>query len=296
MDMPLNASPRDQERDRLNKLPDVQASNASRPGVLLGNEIERCCREFSLISPFSRDQLKAASYRLTVGSRYGLGGHRETLGASQTIVVPPFQVVVIETRETLNLPRDMIARWNIKVSRAYQGLFWAGGPQVDPGYQGHLFCPIYNLSNREVALAYADEIAVIDFVSTTAFDKDDESTKRFHRPPGSLVFEDYPTLDSGLSDAWNKIQNIDTKVTVWGAVAITLIGIIIAALSVVVSANPQIKTLKFSEWISLLFSGIALALSCQAWARARSRPGQDGVDVASALVWIVVGIFIVSVS
>src|SRR5713226_3659894 len=107
MDTPSNPSPRDRERERLNQLPEVSDSQVPKPGVLLANEIRRCCQKFSLISPFTADQLKAASYRLTVGSRYSLGGERENLADFDEITIPPFQVAVIQTRETLNLPRDM---------------------------------------------------------------------------------------------------------------------------------------------------------------------------------------------
>jgi len=298
MDTPSRLSPRDQERERLKQLPEIEASSSptSKPGVLLGNEIERCCREFSLVSPFSPNQLKAASYRLTVGSRYSLGGKRKTLAESEQIIIPPFQVLVIQTRETLNMPRDMIARWNIKVSMAYKGLIWAGGPQVDPGYQGHLFCPIYNLSNQEVSLSYGTEIAVIDFVTTTAFDRDG---RKFERPPQAMLFDDYDTLESGLSDAWDridqfdeKIERTDTKVNIYGGLALTLIGIIVTALSVIVSANAQIKSLTLSEWLCLVFSGLAVALSCWVWIRTQTRPRREGGNVASALVFILVGIFL----
>jgi deoxycytidine triphosphate deaminase len=265
--------------------------------VLLADEIERCCKSFSLISPFSPSQLKPASYRLTVGNRYSLGGKRESLTDLGEITIPPFQVAVIQTRETLNLPRDLIARWNIKVSLAYDGLIWAGGPQVDPGYEGHLFCPIYNLSNKSVTLAYGAEIAVIDFVTTTAFTK---GLKAFERPPKSLLFEDYATLQSGPSEAWEKIKDfesrieaLDTKLTIYGGLAVALIGIIIAALSVMVSTNGQmVKSLKLSEWICLVFSGLSVGVSCWVWMSLKGRNKQQGIDVANSVVLILVGIFV----
>jgi len=297
MNIESTKSPRDCERERLNQFPEVEASGVPRPGALLSDEIERCCKEFSLISPFSRDQLKPASYRLTVGSRFSLGSRRQSLNDSEEIRIPPFQVAVIQTRETLNLPRNMIARWNIKVARAYEGLIWAGGPQVDPGYQGHLFCPIYNLSNKEVTLAYGAEIAVIDFVTTTDFSK---NTIKFERPPKSLLFEDYQTPQSGLSDAWDRIQsfesrieNIDTKVTVYLGIVLAFIGVIIAALAVMVTANPQmIKSLKFSDLLALAFSFIAMGASACGWIWIRSRPQRDGKLVAYAWGMLLLGIFL----
>ena len=300
MNASSNSSPRDSERERLNAFPKTSDSQVWTPGVLLADEIERCCKQFSLIFPFTRDQLKAASYRLTVGSRYSLGGKRQTLGESEEITIPQFQVAVIQTRETLNLPRNMIARWNIKVKRAYEGLIWAGGPQVDPGYVGHLFCPIYNLSNEPVTLAYGAEIAVIDFVTTTPFKESYENRVEFGRPPKDLLFEDYPTLESGPFKIWDKIQGfesriekIDTRTWAIGGFAVTLIGIIIAALSFMANASAQpLRSLKFSEWVCLLFSGIAVGLSRAAWIRARGHHKHKEPDITTALVMILVGIFL----
>ncbi|KFD42568.1 hypothetical protein HY02_00295 [Peptococcaceae bacterium SCADC1_2_3] len=123
------------------------------PGVLLSDEIERYVCEFKLIDPFNSENLKAASYQLTVGDEYAVGGEIGKLydeAGKNKIKIPPFEVTVIKTKEMINMPRFLIGRWNIRVSKAYDGLLWVGGPQVDPGYVGHLYCPIYNLSNREV--------------------------------------------------------------------------------------------------------------------------------------------------
>jgi hypothetical protein len=122
--------------------------------------------------------MHVAGYKLTIGDEYYRG---ETIfylpscldaptGARHDYVeIPRFEVVVIKTRETLCLPRFLIGRWNIIVKQAYRSLLWVGGPQVDPGYVGHLFCPIYNLSDRPVRLDEREEIALIDLVKTTPF-------------------------------------------------------------------------------------------------------------------------------
>ena len=164
-------------------------------GVLLAGEIERLANERNLIKPFEKVHLKPAAYQLTVGNEYFVGGEYFTLdGDDKTIVIRPFEVVVVKTHETICMPRYLIARWNIKVTLAYKGLLWVGGPQVDPGYVGHLFCPIYNLSNRDVTIKFRDEIAVIDFTKTTSFEKDKVGQSEYERypwPPRRVIIEDY---------------------------------------------------------------------------------------------------------
>ena len=112
---------------------------------------------------------------------------------NNSLRIPAFEVAVVKTAETLNLPRFLIGRWNIRVAWAYKGLVWVGGPQVDPGYMGNLFCPIYNLSDKEVRIKKGEPIAVIDFVKTTRFDinKGEEKWERYQRPPKRVVIEDY---------------------------------------------------------------------------------------------------------
>lgn len=144
-------------------------------GVLLRDEILYYQRSCDLIKPFEPDSLKPAAYELRVGDQYSVEGESHKLDVDESLEIGPFEVAIIKTRERVNLPHFMIGRWNIKVSKAYDGLLWVGGPQVDPGYSGYLFCPIYNLSDTEVTLGFEEELAVIDFVKTTPFDKDGTS-------------------------------------------------------------------------------------------------------------------------
>ena len=129
-----------------------------------------------------------------------VSGKLRSLGDSpedDVLPIPPFDVAVIKTEETLNLPRFLIGRWNIRTRWAYKGLVWVGGPQVDPGYVGHLFCPIYNLSNKEVLIRKGDAIAVIDFIKTSTFDRNrgKEEWERYPRPPSRPIIEDFEIDD-----------------------------------------------------------------------------------------------------
>jgi deoxycytidine triphosphate deaminase len=125
-------------------------------GVLLSDEIIFYSENCNLIHPFVRENLKPAGYELTVGDEYFLSGSFFDLDPEndkkKTVTIPPFDVAILKTTEIVCLPRYLIARWNIRVKHAYAGLLWVGGPQVDPGYVGHLFCPIYNLSDKHVTL------------------------------------------------------------------------------------------------------------------------------------------------
>ncbi|TMA07904.1 MAG: hypothetical protein E6J89_15840 [Deltaproteobacteria bacterium] len=170
------------------------------------------------------------------------------------VSIPPFQVLIIKTRERINLPRFLIARWNIRVRWAYQGLLWVGGPQVDPGWAGHLLCPLYNLSDKEVTLKFGEAIALMDFVTTTPF-KEGESIK-YPRPPSRTLFEDYNTeLKSALytearkriDEVDSKVNNFETRLNTSITIVLTVIAILVATLSLLVGSYQKISYC-FPSW------------------------------------------------
>jgi deoxycytidine triphosphate deaminase len=204
----------ERERERLQhyQCPAKDPRQHPPSGVLLSDEIKHYVHSFKLVDPFTEDNLKAAGYELTIGDEFVIGGNKKDLNKDGEIRIPPFNVVVIKTAETINLPRFLIARWNVRVKWAYEGLLWVGAAQVDPGWVGHLFCPIYNLSAKEVVIRAGDPIALMDFVTTSEF-KPGES-RPYPRPPKRLLLEEYNAteLKSALyTEAKQRIDDIDKK-------------------------------------------------------------------------------------
>jgi len=292
---------REREIGRLRKLWDRQPKTEGEfifQGVLLSDAIEQCVTSFGLITPFDKDNLKPASYKLTVGDEYAIDGKIEPLvdeSGRNKLFIPPFAVAIIKTRETVNMPRFLIGRWNIQVSRAYEGLLWVGGPQVDPGYVGYLFCPIYNLRDKPVELTRGKPIAIIDFVRTTPVHSE---SKPYKFPPERVLFEDYDpeTLVSGLvtgakkridefaskldtsiaetnkqlrdtsESTKNQLEQIGTRIDHFLLITFSVIAVLFAALTIFV-ARPEQPT----YWNPLLFliSGTAIFVSAAAWIKTR---------------------------
>jgi deoxycytidine triphosphate deaminase len=273
---------RQREEDRLRQLKARQpkVDSFAGAGVVLSDGIEAYCKEFDLIAPFREINLKPANYKLSVGDEFSIGGIIRKLGPEpghDELQVPPFEVAIIKTRETLNVPRFLIARWNIQVKRAYQGLIWVGGPQVDAGYVGHLFCPIYNLSDKPVTLKYDDTIAVIDFEKTTEFHEG--GSKSYREVPELVLFDEYPTLKSALAtlvterlEAFKKdIERIDknnkenaerleNRFNSLAVVAVGGIGILFAVLALFVTVGDP-KALPVWAFSSVAFSFLALLIA-----------------------------------
>lgn len=205
-------SPRQIEIERLRSFPTATYDPHRPTGVLLSDEIEHYCKYFKLLDPYEPTNIKAANYELRVGFKYSVGGDTYELSKIGDVLrIPPFEVAVVEILETVNMPDFLIGRWNIRVRWAYKGLIWVGGPQVDAGYRGRISCPIWNLSNENIPIKCGEEIAVIDFVTTTPPNKRSD-LRRYHWDHRTrYVFEDYGAdkLKSALvTDAVNKIEQL----------------------------------------------------------------------------------------
>lgn len=82
-------------------------------------------------------------------------------------LVKKHSLVYIKLRQELRIPYYFIGRHNLKITYVYQGLLLGTGPQVDPGYVGHLIIPLHNLTTRDVRVYVDKSFVSVDFVRTT---------------------------------------------------------------------------------------------------------------------------------
>ena len=142
------------------------------PGILLSDRIRFYVERVKLIDPFEEAALRPASYTLHVGSEYLMSqtGGKLVEGDLQRdgkVVIPPNGLIYVRFLERINLPYYLIARFNLRVKQVYRGLLLGTGPQVDPGFEGHLGCPIHNFTDEDKTLHFREPIATIDFEKTT---------------------------------------------------------------------------------------------------------------------------------
>jgi deoxycytidine triphosphate deaminase len=259
-------------------------------GVLLSDEIIYYAENHSLIRPFDRTNLKPAGYELTIGDEYFLSGAFLELDPDDedknTVIIPPFEVAVLKTKEIICLPRYMIARWNIRVKHAYSGLLWVGGPQVDPGYVGHLFCPIYNLSDKPVLLHVGDPIALIDFVKTTPFDKakPDSELKRYRWPPKRLFLEDYGIDDlrsalftragQKLVEFDDQIKGLESRFITFTQISFAIFALVIALVALISRVNVESISLSTAFFGAATIAVSIAAFLVAAFSHVRGRVGR----------------------
>ena len=194
--------------------------------------------------------LDAASYKLRLGDEAHVGGEWVRISADKPLVIPAHQVAVVKTHEDVNLPRFLIARWNLRVKWVYEGLLWTGGPQVDPGWQGHLYCPIYNLAERQIVIPYKESVFTMDFALTTPLPENTTTegyTKSGHTKDGykvsvhqgqrgkTIQSHDVNRLRSAPFEQLRQLANLDVRVNSFNTFTFLVLAVVIAAIGVVAS-------------------------------------------------------------
>jgi deoxycytidine triphosphate deaminase len=142
-------------------------SDATRPGVLLSDEIRLFVDCVHLIAPFSIDDLRPAAYDLHIGETYYVDDQPVSLGHRQWFRVPANGLVYVKTRESFNIPYYMVARYSLRVTQVYRGLLIDNGLHIDPGYHGPIYVPVHNFADQDRTLSEGDAFLSVEFARTT---------------------------------------------------------------------------------------------------------------------------------
>jgi deoxycytidine triphosphate deaminase len=126
---------------------------------------------YGMIRPFELRLLKSASYELSLGSRCVVEGKEVLLSEKEPrLHIPKNSIVFVSMQQVLCLPHYLVGRFDLAIDFIYRGLLLGTGPQVDPGFQGGLSCPLHNISNEDIELRFGEPFAKIDFVKTVPRD------------------------------------------------------------------------------------------------------------------------------
>jgi deoxycytidine triphosphate deaminase len=121
-----------------------------------------------MIRPFEPKLLKTASYELTLGPRCVVEGENVLLdpATQPRLEIPPNSIAFVPMEQRLYLPHYIVGRFDLQIKFIYKGLLLGTGPQVDPGFQGILSCPLHNISNDPIRIKLGEPFAKLDFAKT----------------------------------------------------------------------------------------------------------------------------------
>lgn len=208
-------------------------------GVLIGDDIEK----LFLIDKktFNNKCLQIASYDLRLGDEYYVPSRQrqEHCSETQNIVlscpfhkkdipndiqkcssengvlrISPFSTIVFSTEEILEIPDNVIGRFDLRIRFAMQGLVLQVGTQIEPCYKGRLFGLLLNFSDKEICIPQGTRLLTAEFSYTTskvknAEDKEYNSLKEFIErfPPTKGTLESFFERIKDIYGENQKIQN-----------------------------------------------------------------------------------------
>lgn len=117
-----------------------------------------------LLDNAKKEGVKGASYDLLLGDEYYYDGKIKRLtDSSSFLTIEPYDYAIVSCKERARIPRDVIGKFGLTVGLFCQGIILSNGPQIDPGFNGTLFCLLFNTSNQAVHLKRGMHYATIEF-------------------------------------------------------------------------------------------------------------------------------------
>lgn len=147
-------------------------------GMLSSPHIALYVDRYGIIEEYDEKCLGPATYHMRIGGNvltWEKGKKVEfTLGKVENknknirakLELRPNSLTFITTIEKFNLPKDIIARFNLKSKWVHEGLLLGTGPIVDPELKANLLIPLHNFSSQDVTLHYGDQIISVEFTKT----------------------------------------------------------------------------------------------------------------------------------
>lgn len=133
-------------------------------GVLSGRVINAYLSCGLLLDGGERQSVQGASYDLRLGDEYYYGGEISRLSSKRPVLlIEPYDYAIVTSRERAKFPRDICASFDLSVGLFSQGVILSNGPQVDPGFNGTLFCLLFNTSSSPVLMKRGQHYATLVF-------------------------------------------------------------------------------------------------------------------------------------
>lgn len=147
-------------------------------GMLSSPHIAYCVRKYDIVQNYDESCLGPATYHMRLGGKvltwelgkkieYILGENDDTnKNIRKNLILKPNSLTFVTTIEKFNLPKDIIARFNLKSKWVHQGILLGTGPIVDPELVANLLIPLHNFSNQTIEIEYNKKIISVEFTKT----------------------------------------------------------------------------------------------------------------------------------
>jgi dCTP deaminase len=186
-----------------------------------------------IVTPYDKDAVNACCYELSVGEEAFVTGEsakKINLKEGESISVPPGQVVLILTRETIKMPLTALGLLSIRFGLKVRGLINISGFHVDPGFEGKLVFSMYNAGVQNIQLSYGSRIFLLwlNSIDQPTTDKyHGKHDKQEHLPDDAITnlgarMPSPFTLEKDVEALRNELRNEVSKLRTILGVAVTL--------------------------------------------------------------------------
>lgn len=190
--------------------------------ILKDTDIENLAKLESLLVPYNPENLRRASYDLSVGAEFCVFDGKDvsknpviqyhTLTKGQPFQMPPNAVCFISCAEQISLPKDICARVFLRMSYIYKGIVVASQPPFDPGYQGMVIVMVHNMSSLPMPIKEGDRFVTIEFERTTGeYAETTHPSKNvlsFHQPLNGKIVTSLQGLESGFRRIKKRVDSL----------------------------------------------------------------------------------------
>jgi len=161
------------------------------------------------VSPFRRENLDQAGYRLSIGDEVFVTGSPSgkivKLGFDDTFSISPGQFAFILTDEYVSIPLDCIGFISVRAKIKFHGLVNVSGFHVDPGYSGKLIFAVFNSGPTRITFRRKEPIFSLWMANLDAPVPEALSKRGYDRIPTDIV----SNIDSNLLTAFQLKEMID---------------------------------------------------------------------------------------
>ncbi len=132
-------------------------------------DIVKYCMTTGMIDPFDITSVEGVTYTCHFSGKYyywsGTADNPEKITEEDNaeLILRPNSITYLEVKEIFRVPDYLIIRYNLNVSHVYKGLLLGTGPIVDPGFVGHLYIPLHNLTSNEYRIRKDAPLITLEF-------------------------------------------------------------------------------------------------------------------------------------
>lgn len=205
-------------------------------GVLTKKMIEKMVLCGMLLKNASISQISNASYDLLLGDEYYYKGRVKKLSDEIPFIsIEPYDYIIASTKESMAFPRDIVARFDLVVNLFFQGIILSNSTQIDPGFNGKLFCLLFNTSNKTVYLKREDPLTTIEFnklcepTTTYAGKYADEECMEKYLPPN--------ILQGALNELKKEVEGLKKESSEMQKLYLSVLTILLAIISILAATK-----------------------------------------------------------